>query len=187
MRYTKTVYLINKEQDDGSMRLTPVSGEEWYAVKRNGANLAPEQRRYFIELSVEETDLTDRVILETSREEYLKWHRERMASARNLACGKKTFRFVSLDADTEFNASTVPDYNFNMSDEIDFLTDLSRVRDRLAVWKPWAVDMLDLYISGRKDECVSVLSAKYGVSERTIRNYRSAFKDYIRELLRVDV
>lgn len=184
-----TIYLINKEQADGSMRLTQVSGKEWYGVTQENKGLPLAQRRYFVDMTIVDGDTLDSVVMETTRSDYLAWHRDHMSAARNRVYGEKMFDFISLDAPVPAHEDRdggtvvdIPDAEFDMT-RVDALVDLERVRKKLAKWKPWANDVLDLLLDDRRQDCTAVLSAKYSVSEQMARRYRKQAEDFILSLL----
>lgn len=185
------IYLINKKQADGSSKLVCVPGAEWYSVTLENKALPPEQRRYFVELSIEDRNVIDTVIVETTREEYLAWHREQMASTRNRAYGEEQFQLLSLDAllpaddEQDSGAGTdIPDPSAVSSmEDAATLADMERIRENLAEWKPWAVEMLDLLLDGKRRDCASILAKRYGISTQMARRYRKQFVSHIQTLL----
>ena len=92
----KTTYLLNKEQPDGSICLSVASAEEWRVVAAANKGLPAEQRRYFIFDYISDGDTIDRMVIETSREDYRKWHREHMSAERNRKLGEN-YQILSLD------------------------------------------------------------------------------------------
>lgn len=73
-------------------------------------------------------------------------------------------------------------------DSVDFLVESDITTENLlkalALWQPWAVDLYYAYISGRKHQCNRELAEKYQVSERTIRNYKERFEEFVKIFLK---
>ena len=176
-------YLLNKPQKDGTTALSTATKEEWIAAVKGNKNLPTEQRRYFIVDCIEEGNDIDRMIIEVSYDEYRRWNSRHTISERNRKEGKK-FHHLSLDA--VLNESDgiellecvggIEDIDAAAMDEI-LMKELKR---KLAAWKPWATDMLEIYLAGNKRTCSAAMAAKYGVSEQVIRKYKRQFEEFIK-------
>lgn len=179
----KTTFLINKPQKDGTTALCTATAEEWIAVVNGNRNLPTEQRRYFIADCIEEGKDIDRMIIEVPYAEYRRWNSCHTMTERSRKAGKK-YQHLSLDA------------ALNEADEIALLECVGGAEDieaaaideilmeelkrQLSAWKPWAADMLEIYLAGEKRTCSSAMSAKYGVSEQVIRKYKRQFEEFIK-------
>lgn len=60
---------------------------------------------------------------------------------------------------------------------------MDELKQALAVWKPWAPDLLEHYLAGRKRSCTAEMAEKYGVSEQVIRKYKRQFERFIKDFL----
>lgn len=185
----KITYLMNKTQADGSIQLSIVTHEEWLAVVKANKQLPLERQRYFIRDYIADGSDMDWMIIETTREDYLAWHREQAASERNRAW-VQTFQKLSLDAEVSIEDGTttlhdvIPDTNCieeNCCSQL-WIEDLRRA---LRGWKPWANDLLDMYLQGQGRSCADVLARKYGISQRMIRKYKVQFKNFIKNFCSV--
>ena len=58
---------------------------------------------------------------------------------------------------------------------------LMGLREKLAAWKPWAPELLDMYLDGKKKSCTGFLAKKYGVSEQTVRKYKRQLEEFIKK------
>ena len=58
---------------------------------------------------------------------------------------------------------------------------MDELKKQLSNWKPWAADMLEQYLAGRKRSCSADMAEKYGVSEQVIRKYKRQFEEFIRK------
>ena len=92
----KITYLINKPQADGSIRLSIADREEWQAVVKVNKQVPLELQRYFIRDCIADGSDLDWMIIETTREEYLAWHREHTASARNRTLCQRQLKNVDF-------------------------------------------------------------------------------------------
>lgn len=123
------------------------------------------------------------MIIEVSYDEYRRWNSWHTISEHNRKEGKK-YQHLSLDA--VLNESDgiellecvggIEDIDAEAMDEI-LMKELKR---QLAAWKPWATDMLEIYLAGNKGTCSAAMAAKYGVSEQVIRKYKRQFEEFIK-------
>lgn len=184
----QTTYLVNKRLPDGTTRLEIATHDEWLSLVTINKQLPFDRRHYFIRDYIADGDDLDCMIIETSAEEYRTWNREHTAAERNRAL-KRGYQHLSLDS------------NLFRTDEAESLLDtlattesveeqiyegmlIEDLRKELARWKPWANDMLKMYLTGRKKSCTSALAQKYGVSEQTVRKYKRQFESFINIFLR---
>lgn len=183
----KTTYLLNKKQPDGSICLSLSTAEEWRIAVAANKKLPAEQRRYFIFDYIPERDTVDRMVIETSLDDYRKWHREHMSAERNREEGKK-YQILSLDAIvmTGESPSILEDFILSEEQEEDSVCDqalMRNLRTKLSGWRPWANDMLDLYLQGKMRTCTPLLAKKYGVSLQTVRKYKRQFETFVKSFL----
>ena len=181
-----TTYLINKQQTDGIIRLSVADRAEWLAVVRANRELPTEQRRYFIVDYIKDGTDLDCMVMEVPADAYRVWIRGYMAEKRNREAGKG-YQLLSADApaadsdglgllDTISAGCSVEEY---VCGEM-LLADL---REALAAWKPWANDLLDVYLQGKKRSCTEFLSQKYSVSSQVIRKYKRQFENFVKKFL----
>ena len=183
----KITYLINQVQPDGSTRLSDVSSAEWRSAIRENDGLPPERQRYFIRDYIADENDMDCMVIEVSASEYSQWDKERSAARRNREAGKN-FRVSSLDAPsagmdrTMARLEQLPDQTQLESKVCDSVL-MEELKEALAAWRPWAADLLGLYLNGEKRACTEVLSRKYGVSPQVIRKYKRQFEDFVKKFL----
>lgn len=74
----------------------------------------------------------------------------------------------------------------NLDWEMRMLSDIRmrELRWSLKDWKPWALEMLELYLDGRQLQAAKILSARYGVSEQMIRRRKKEFEEYVADFLK---
>ena len=180
----KTTYLINKIQPDGSVRLCVASSAEWMAIVKGNKKIPTEQRRYFILDYIADGDNLDCMVIETSLEEYRSWDRSRSAEKRNR-CAKQKFQHLSLN--TPLNDSETSETLLDMisaDEQVESMVCdsimIDELKKTLADWKPWANDMLEMYLNGQKRACTDILARKYGVSSQIIRKYKRQFEKFIK-------
>ena len=182
----KNTFLLNKTQEDGSVVLCTATAEEWLAVVHENRNLPLEQRRYFIADCIEEAGFIDRMFIEVTHSEYRRWNSRHTMSERNRKA-KKQFHHLSLDAVLAETAGLklkdclVDSQNTENSVVDEILMD--ELKQALAVWKPWAPDLLEHYLAGRKRSCTAEMAEKYGVSEQVIRKYKRQVERFIKDFL----
>ncbi len=180
----KTTYLLNKEQDDGTIRPTVVESGEWLSVVKLNSSLPADQRRYFIIDYIPEGDTLDRMVIEVPADDYREWNREHTASERNRAFQRSHYQLLSLDAlmerDGQSVFSDIMSSNAQIDEEVCDQVIMDELRIQLAVWKPWANDLLDLYLSGEKKACTDRLAVKYNVSPQSVRKYKRQFESFVK-------
>lgn len=183
----KTTYLINRAQPDGSVCLSVATASEWLTAVSGNKGLPVEQRRYFILDYIADGDDLDCMVIETTLAEYHKWDKCRPAEKRNRRAGQ-AFQHLSLDA-----PFTNSEESGSLMDHIAADTQVESIAcDRLlmdeldkalSLWKPWAKDLLALYLHGQKRTCTELLSEKYGVSPQVIRKYKRQFEEFVKKFL----
>ena len=183
----KIIYLINQVQPDGSTGLSVVTTAEWQSIVQANKKLPLEQRRYFIRDCIADGDTLDCMVMEVSAGEYIQWDKDRSAAKRNREAGKN-FHVISLDAplvSTDGIATRLerlPDQTQFESIVCDSML-IEELKRALAAWKPWAADLLELYLHGQKRGCTETLSQKYRVSPQVIRKYKRQFEDFVKKFL----
>ena len=183
----KTTYLVNQEQPDGSICLAVVSSGEWLSVVEMNKHLPVDQRRYFIIDYIYDQDELDRMVIEAPADVYRVWHKEHMAAQRNRIAGK-AFQHLSVDALIFDNDEihSLLDALLTQCEVEDIVSEqmfMSDLRKALASWKPWAVELLDLYLQGERRTCTNNFAKKYGVSPQVVRKYKRQFEDFIKNFL----
>ena len=180
----KTTYLVNQEQPDGSICLTVVSSGEWLSVVEMNKQLPLDQRRYFIIDYIDDGDELDRMVIEAPRSDYLAWLKEHNAAERNRSLGSK-YQHLSLDVLVSENERSIRLGDMIPSDEVIEESVINQMmqdnlREMLSAWKPWASDLLEIYLHGDKRTCTNTLAEKYGVSPQVIRKYKRQFENFIK-------
>lgn len=127
------------------------------------------------------------MVIEASAEEYRAWNREHMAAERNRAMGKE-FQHLSLDAklfcaDEAESLLDVLALADSLEDQVCERLLIENLREALASWRPWANDLLNLYLQGKKKSCTAVFAAKYGVSLQTVRKYKRQFENFVKKFM----
>ena len=184
----KTTYLVNQVQPDGSVCLAEATAKEWYAITHENKNLPAEQQRYFISDYIVEDHTLDRMVIEVSADYYRQWHREHIAAERNRAFENK-FQHISADAEL-FDDEVECVWDVIPTDALVEDTVCNRMlfqelEKRLAEWKPWANDLLRLYLQGERRTCTEILAQKYGVSSQAVRKYKRQFEEFLKKFLEV--
>ena len=169
----KTTYLFMDKSANGETCLVMGTLDQYKAITIANAKLPMEQRRHFIVDRIPESEGLDVMYIEVDYEHFLCW-------ARQYA---KQFIVLSLDAPNPIDeALTMHDCvasSLNVEQEAIGNVDFDILRKCLSEWKPWAIDLLDAYISGEKKTCTEELAKKYKVSVQTIRKYKRQFEKFI--------
>lgn len=183
----KTTYLVNQTQPDGSTQLSVVSSAQWLAVVQMNKQLPADRRRYFIIDYIQDGDELDRMVIEVAADTYHAWHKEHMAAQRNRRLGRN---YLHLSLDVFISTKDGPVCLEDIMAADDAVAEmvsgemlLADLRRELSAWKPWANDLLDLYLQGKRRSCSSILAEKYGVSERAVRKYKRQFEDFVKKFV----
>ena len=183
----KTTYLLNKVQTDGSICLSVASVDEWISAVNENKGKPINQRRYFIRDYIADGDDIDCMVIETSLAEYRKWDRTRPAEKRNRRAGR-AFQHLSLDApiNESEDSGSFTDLIASDTQVESMVCDqvlMDELRKALASWKPWANELLEMYLHGKKRACTDILAKKYAVSPQVVRKYKRQFEEFIKNFL----
>lgn len=180
----KTTILIYKDMNDPKKGLMEATQEEWSAIMRANKGLPMCQRRCFIEDCFEDCGVIDRMFIEVPYAKYLVWHKEKMGQERNRVRGKEYVHFsINRDLHGAEGCSiqdTIP-AEFDLEESIIGEMVLERLREQLANWKPWALELLDFYLDGKKKTCAKVLGEKYGISAMAMSKRKKLFDEFLRK------
>lgn len=183
----KTTYLVYKDANVDMKELVIATKKEWDSILAANRTLPREKRRFFIESKIREGNSWDRMFIETSKEEYDKWHSQEEMRRRNLKAAER-YKFLSLDYGCSFDGDveyteTISD-DSNMEEEIASDMFMADLRATLAAWKDWANELLDYYLAGKRMESTRILCRKYGVSATTIQKRKKQLDEFVKEYLK---
>ncbi|MCM1215191.1 MAG: hypothetical protein NC548_11805 [Lachnospiraceae bacterium] len=183
----KTTYLVYKDASASKKELIVATKKEWDSILAVNRTLPREKRRFFIESKIREGNTWDRMFIETSKEEYDKWHSQEEMQRRNLKAAER-YKFLSLDYGCSFDGDveyteTISD-DSNIEEEIASDMFMADLRAALAAWKDWANELLDYYLAGKRMESTRILSQKYRVSATTIQKRKKQLDEFVKEYLK---
>lgn len=182
----KNTYLIYK-QSNGIRQLVTATQEEWNAILKENKRLPLEDRRRFMKDCFEDGDELDCMYIEVSASEHREWNSKNTISQRNRKIGV-LYTHLSLDTgtpDTDIESlhESVPS-EFNLEDIVSDQVLVEELRRALQAWKPWAEELLELYMVGVKRSCTNDLCKKYGLTERAVRKRKKAFEKFVLDFLK---
>ena len=174
-------------QDKTSKKLVIADEQQWKEITAQNLSCPKDQRRYFIADIIVDGDEMDCMIIETTEEEHRRWCTERKPIYRNLKA-QKLVKVLSIDAtfDTGTEENSLLAFLPSETNEIgNVQSDIAMEQLRVALreWKPWAEDMLDLYLQGKKHKCASTLAPKYGLTMRSIQLNMRKFEEFTKKFL----
>lgn len=183
----KTTYLVYKDANAKRKELVIATKTEWNSILAVNRTLPRERRRFFIESRIREGNSLDRMFIETSKEEYDKWHSQEEMRRRNLKAAEG-YKFLSLDYGCSFDdevgfEETIANGS-DLEEEIASDMFMADLRAALAAWKDWANELLDYYLAGKRMESTRILSKKYGVSATTIQKRKKQLDEFVKEYLK---
>lgn len=183
----KTTCLVYKDTNAEKKELVIATKKEWDDIMAANRTLPREKRRFFIESRIREGSTWDRMFIETSKEEYDKWHSQEEMHRRNMKAAKK-YKFLSLDYgcsfddDVEYTETLSDDSNVEAEVASDML--MRDLRMALAEWREWANELLDYYLAGKRMEATKIMCRKYGLSEKTVQRYKKRLDEFVKEFLK---
>jgi len=182
----KTTYLVYK-QIDGVRQLVAATQAEWDAILKGNRGLPLEQRRYFMKDCFEDGNELDCMYIEVTAAEYREWNSKNTVAQRKRKIGLLCSH-LSLDArapDTDIGSlhESIP-ADFDLEGLATDHILIEELKAALRQWKPWAEELLELYLSGANRSCTMGLCEKYQLSDRAIQKRKSAFEKFILDFLK---
>lgn len=182
----KNTYLIYK-QVNGTRQLVVATQDEWNAVLKENRGLPMEKRRLFEKSCIDDGTNLDCMYIEVSYAEYKKWHSTDEVSGRKRKASGAYPR-LSLDApvaDSELDSmhETVPS-SFDLEQIITDRILLGELHKALRAWKPWAPELLALYLEGKRRSCTAELCKKYAIGGRAVRYRKKQFEEFVKKFLK---
>ena len=118
---------------------------------------------------------------------HLEWNSENTIAQRKSKVGS-SYSYLSLDAgvpetDLESLHESVPSA-FNLERLATDHLLIDELKTALRKWKPWAEELLELYLSGAKRSCTNSLCEKYRLSDRAIQKRKTAFEKFVLDFLK---
>ena len=177
----KTTYLIYKETD-GIRQLVAATQKEWDDILKGNRRLPLEKRRCFEMDCFEDGDGLDCMYIEVSVAEHREWNSQNTARQKKRKAGIP-YRQLSMDTGASeaglgsLHESVPSDFDLEglATDHILF----GELKAALRKWKPWAEELLGLYLAGEKRSCTEYLRRKYGLTDRAIRKRKKAFEKFV--------
>lgn len=121
----------------------------------------------------------DCLYIETSREEYNRWHSRYEVSVQKRKC-EKGYRMLSLDyfsdGDDNIPLQNVLASSEDIEKEVGSDMMMQELRRRLAEWKPWANELLDFYLAGKRASATRFFIQKYGISGTTVQKRKRLWR-----------
>lgn len=182
----KTTYLVYK-QVNGVRQLAIAAQEEWDAIMGGNRGLPLEQRRCFVKDCFEDGGELDCMYIEVTAAEYREWNSKNTITQRKRKVGS---RYAHLSLDAGVPGTDTGSLHESLTSDFDLeglVTDrvlAGELRRALRAWKPWAEELLELYLSGAKRSCNAKLCEKYRVSDRAIRKRKDAFEKFVLNFLK---
>ncbi len=182
----KTTYLVYK-QVNGVRQLVAATQEEWTAILKGNRGLPMEKRRCFMKDCFDGGDGLDCMYIEVSAAEYREWNSRNTVSQRKRKIGT-LYTHLSLDAG--ISETGIESLHEGISSGLDLeglAVDhilIEELKAALKKWKPWAEELLSLYLSGDKRSCTARLCEKYQLSDRTIQRQKAAFEKFVLDFLK---
>lgn len=182
----RTTYLIYK-QVNGVRQLTAATQEEWDAIMKGNRGLPVEKRRCFMKDCFEDGNELDCMYIEVTAAEYREWNSKNTVTQRKRKAGA-LYSLLSLDAGVpesgieSLHESVPAEFNLERLTTDHLL--IEELKAALRRWKPWAEELLELYLSGAKRSCTNGLCEKYQLSDRAVQKRKAAFEKFVLDFLK---
>lgn len=182
----KTTYLIYK-QVNGVQQLVAATQEEWNTILKENKRLPLENRRRFMMDCIEDGAELDCMYIEVSASEHRDWNSKNTVNQRKRKIGT-LYTHLSLDAsiaDTDYDSlhECVPS-DFDLERIAMDRVLIRELKLALKAWKPWAEELLELYMAGAKRTCNAKLCKKYRLTDRAVRKRKEAFEKFVLNFLK---
>ena len=183
----KNTFLVLNDPKNPKSGLRVATLAEWDQILKANKELPREQRRFFIADSFEDCGEIDCMYIETTREEYNKWHSQKVESERKRRLGDD-YCIYSLsepvsDADEDMELIDVISNAFNTEKSVIDCLIVSELREELTAWNEWANELLDYYLAGRYSSCTKELVEKWKVSKAVVAKRKRQLNDFIKNFL----
>ena len=181
----KTTYLVFENGIGSALRIA--SEQEWDQILAMNRSLPRAERRFFIKDCITESNGMDCIYIETSKDEYDRWHSMHQVRYKKRKDAGEVIvdsldAYPRLDDDSawvDMMADGV-DWENRMIDQVR----MKELREELNHWRDWANELLDFYLTGMQMEATAILSEKYGVSAKTIRQRKRALEEVLKKFLK---
>ena len=179
----KNTFLVFNDKTNPTSGLHVATPQEWNQILKRNKTLPRDQRRFFIKDAFEDFGEIDCMYIETTREEYNKWHSEKVYSERKRGYGTQ-YEMISMHTELpEQNELTYEDIiadGFNLEETVLEGAKIEVLKNKLAQWKTWGAEMLELYLAGKKEQATFIISEEYGVSTRQVQRWKMLFERYVK-------
>ena len=176
-------FLVFNDPTNPDLGLHAASIQEWDQILKRNKTLPREQRRFFITDTFEDCGEIDCMYIETTQEEYNKWHSQKVYAERKRQY-EEEYSKVSLQnpysSNEGFLYEDVVPCDYDLEEIVLEGARIEALKNKLAKWKPWGVEMLEIYLSGKKEQATIIISKKYGVSTRQAQRWKLLFESYVK-------
>ena len=182
----KFTYLVYKQVND-VQQLAVATQEEWNTILKENRRLPLEQRRRFIKDCIADGDEVDCMYIEVPTSEHREWNSKNTVSQKKRKIGMR-YAHLSLDAgapdtDVESLHECVPS-EFNLENLVADQILIEELKCALQDWRPWAEELMELYMAGAKRSCTNSLCRKYRLSDRAVQKRKAAFEKFVLDFLK---
>ena len=183
----KNTFLVLNDPENPKSGLRVATSAEWDRILKANKKLPREQRRFFITDSFEDCGEIDCMYIETTREEYNKWHAQEMRNyrknkwAEDITMVSLSEPISSTQEELELE-DTIPN-DLNIEECIVNSILLSELRNALDNWNEWAVELLEYCLRGQYSSCTKELVEKWAVSKAVVAKRKRQFISFVKNFL----
>lgn len=177
----KITYLVNEQQEDGSMELVEITSAHWHRIVAANKAAPANERRYFYADILSDNYNLDCIVMEVSKEQHAAWNSERRSARRNRDAAK-TYTVLSLDELMESHSTVLP-FADSQEDAIISSVVIDELKKALSIWNTWGTEVLEIYLSGKSSMAAKFLMDNYGFSRRTAFRKKNEFEIFSKNFL----
>ena len=177
----KITYLVNEQQEDGSIALVEITSAHWHRIVAANKAAPANERRYFYADILSDTYNLDCIVMEVSKEQHAAWNSERRSARRNRDAAK-TYTVLSLEELVESHSAVLPSAESREEAIISSVV-IGELKKALSTWNTWGAEVLEMYLSGKSSVVAKFLIDNYGFSRRTAFRKKHEFESFSKNFL----
>ena len=177
----KITYLVNEQQEDGSIALVEITSAHWHRIVAANKAAPANERRYFYADILSDNYNLDCIVMEVSKEQHAAWNSERRSARRNRDAAK-TYTVLSLEELVESHSAVLPSAESREEAIISSVV-IGELKKALSTWNTWGAEVLEMYLSGKSSVVAKFLIDNYGFSRRTAFRKKHEFESFSKNFL----
>ena len=184
----KNTFLVLNDPKNPKSGLRVATLAEWDQILKANKELPREQRRFFIADSFEDCGEIDCMYIETTREEYNKWHSDRQEIYRKRKCGDNYSVFPFSEpvygSEEELELEDTVSDGFDLEEYVTDSVLIDEIREAVKKRNVWEIDFFDYCLNGSFRSCNKEMREKYCISHETLNRRKQKFILFLKNFLK---